>query len=587
MNMKILSNIYKKAVFAATVAFGILATSCTDYLTISPADVVVEENFWQTKDQVNGMLATSYLKLFSSDAVAKAIVWGEVRSDNMTFPPSYNTDIKNIVEANITDENGYCNWGIFYEAISNANLVLESAYKTLETDPDFTEGDLAVVEGEMYAMRALCHFYLVRTFRDIPLATHSAKNDAEIPEYIQVHPLEALDFIMEDLDKAEGMVMKSGAYSNPAQNLGRITRNAVLAMKADVNLWRAAFAKYYEGTEYKLVNKEGTVYVNPADALTYYNQCIQNCETLIKNMDNALWGDDDDKKGNKRDEFYSVYNLIPNRGEAKELTTNHNSTAYDAIFGAKNSSESIFELQVPSDETSKGTVKGVLNVYGTDNSPGLACVPQGFIEKTYEEDDLRAYSFTNLKKFNQQSNASNSSICITKYIAKSSPAGNYRKGSDWDANWILYRRTDVLLMMAEAMVTREGANEDDFKKAFDIVNAINTRSRMDTTDIKHPFKVNDYLTADKAMELVRAERLRELSYEGKRWYDLVRLALRDKKTDNIKFVADKLESGAVVKTKMSTIDGLFMPIHINELRYNKNLKQNPAYEKKNSSTEMN
>ena len=276
-----------------------------------------------------------------------------------------------------------------------------------------------------------------------------------------------------------------------------------------------------------------------------------------------------------------------NRGEAKELTTNHNSTAYDAIFGAKNSSESIFELQVPSDETSKGTVKGVLNVYGTDNSPGLACVPQGFIEKTYEEDDLRAYSFTNLKKFNQQSNASNSSICITKYIAKSSPAGNYRKGSDWDANWILYRRTDVLLMMAEAMVTREGATEDDCRKAFDIVNAINTRSRMDTTDIKHPFKVNDYLTADKAMELVRAERLRELSYEGKRWYDLVRLALRDKKTDNIKFVADKLESGAVVKTKMSTIDGLFMPIHINELRYNKNLKQNPAYEKKNSSTEMN
>ena len=585
--MKLLSNIYKKAVFAATVALGILATSCTDYLTIIPADVVVEENFWQTKDQVNGMLATSYLKLFSSDAVTKAIVWGEVRSDNMTFPPSYNTDIKNIVEANITDENGYSNWGIFYEAISNANLVLESAYKTLETDPDFTEGDLAVVEGEMYAMRALCHFYLVRTFRDIPLATHSAKNDAEIPEYVQVHPLEALDFIMSDLDKAEGMVMKSGAYSNPAQNLGRITRNAVLAMKADVNLWRAAFAKYYEGTEYKLVNKEGTVYVNPADAQTYYNQCIQNCETIIKNMDNALWGDDDDKKGNKRDEFYSVYNLIPNRGEAKELTANHNSTAYDAIFGAKNSSESIFELQVPSDDTSKGTVKGVLNVYGTDNSPGLACVPQGFIEKTYEEDDLRAYSFTNLKKFNQQSNASNSSICITKYVAKSSPAGNYRKSGDWDANWILYRRTDVLLMMAEAMVTREGASEDDCRKAFDIVNAINTRSRMDTTDIKRPFKVNDYLTADKAMELVRAERLRELSYEGKRWYDLVRLALRDKKTDNIKFVADKLESGAVVKTKMSTIDGLFMPIHINELRYNKNLKQNPAYEKKNSSTEMN
>ena len=225
--MKIVSKIYRKTVLAAALAFGVLTSSCTDYLTIIPADVVVEENFWQTKDQINGMLATSYLKLLSSDAVSKAIVWGEMRSDNMTYPPSYNTDIKNLVEANIIDENGYCRWGIFYEAINYANLVLESAHKALETDPDFTEGDLAVVKGEMFAMRALCHFYLVRTFRDIPLATHSAKNDAEIPEYHQVHPLKALNFIMEDLDSAEVMVMKSGAFSSPTQNLGRITQNAV------------------------------------------------------------------------------------------------------------------------------------------------------------------------------------------------------------------------------------------------------------------------------------------------------------------------------------------------------------------------
>jgi hypothetical protein len=143
-------------------------------------------------------------------------------------------------------------------------------------------------------------------------------------------------------------------------------------------------------------------------------------------------------------------------------------------------------------------------------------------------------------------------------------------------------------MMAEAMVSREGAGEDDFRKSFDIVKAINTRSRMDTTDIVNPLKVEKYLTRESALELVRKERLLELSYEGKRWYDLVRLALREKSTDKIKFVADKLESGAaVVKTKMATIDGLFLPIHIDELRYNKNLKQNPAYEKKNSSTEMN
>ena len=68
----------------------------------------------------------------------------------------------------------------------------------------------------------------------------------------------------------------------------------------------------------------------------------------------------------------------------------------------------------------------------------------------------------------------------------------------------------------------------------------------------------------------------------------MRKALCEKTTNDIKFVADKLDSNSgVVKSKMSTIDGLFMPIYIDELRYNKLLKQNPAYEDEDEKTEMN
>ena len=74
MNMKRIVKIYKKLVLVASVAIATLATSCTDYLTIIPPNVVPQENFWQTKDEVNGMLATSYIKLISTDAIQKAIV---------------------------------------------------------------------------------------------------------------------------------------------------------------------------------------------------------------------------------------------------------------------------------------------------------------------------------------------------------------------------------------------------------------------------------------------------------------------------------------------------------------------------------
>ena len=55
--MKFTSRIYRNALLPAMAMLGALTTSCTDYLTIIPSNMVVEEKFWQTQDQVNGMLA--------------------------------------------------------------------------------------------------------------------------------------------------------------------------------------------------------------------------------------------------------------------------------------------------------------------------------------------------------------------------------------------------------------------------------------------------------------------------------------------------------------------------------------------------
>ena len=132
------------------------------------------------------------------------------------------------------------------------------------------------------------------------------------------------------------------------------------------------------------------------------------------------------------------------------------------------------------------------------------------------------------------------------------------------------------------------ASTEDFEEAFNIVKAINTRSRMDTTAIKKPLNLSNYMSRETSLDLVLKERLLELSFEGKRWYDLVRKALREKTTNNIKFVADKLDSqSSVVKSKMSSIDALFFPIYYEEMRFNDKLVQNPAYDKEDSSIELN
>ena len=571
--MKKTFNIYKTVVVLAAVISTMLMTSCKDFLTIIPPDKIVHENFWQTKDEVNGMLATSYLKLLSGDAVSKAIVWGELRADNMLNRPNASKDIKYIVEANLLDENQYSKWGVFYEAINNANLVIEYADSVVERDPDFTEEELAIVKGEMYAMRALCHFYLVRTFRDIPLALQAAIEDSRLPEYRQVHPMVALDSIMVDLDRAEKLVNKSGDFPSHASNFGRITENAVLAMKADVNLWRAAFATYYEGD---------SLYTPTATVQYYYDECIENCRSVISKMD-AMFQKNNQGKPIKND---YPYHLIKNEGEVEVLETSKVSTAYNTIFGTMNSSESIFELQVEGDNVKNGFCNGIYRIYGYEGNNGEVIVPNSFLAN-YETDDLRRYSFTNTP-IETNTGDKQTDVVIAKYTASASPAKEYRKTNQFDANWIVYRKTDVMLMLAEALVAQPNPTAGDVKEAFDFVNVINKRSRIDTTSIKNPLSESNYVDPKACLDLVLKERALELSFEGKRWYDLVRKALREKSTNGIIFVADKLTSNSnVVKSKMSTINGLFFPIYIDELRYNKLLKQNEAYDKDKSTKEMN
>ena len=560
-------------------------TSCTDFLTIIPPDKIVHEQFWQTKEDVNGMLATSYLKLASTDAVSRAIVWGELRADNLTYEASKTKDdIKYIVEANITDENSYTNWGIFYEAINYANLVIEYAPLVIPRDPDFQQGDCDVVIGEMYAMRALCHFYLLRTFRDIPMAMVPAINDSELPDYKQVHPLDALDMIMNDLNIAEGLVRESGNYSSSSDNHGRITRNAVLAMKADVNLWRAAFTTYYK------TNGDANPLAN-ANVQKYYAECIANCNAILDNLD-AQYKDDNKHKPAGTENVNDKYHLIYNVDEFLTENKTYQSKSFDQIFIDENSRESIFELQIDqnlcsqsSGNADNNTFKGLQFMYGagvSDITPQVE-VPKSFLDKKYEKDDLRKYSFVNWPY--AEGAETPKKLKVAKYIANTSPAVSFRAKDKVDANWIVYRQTDVMLMKAEALVLKD---QPDLKEAFDIVNIINVRSRIDTTRTKIKNPLSEPTTVDVAHDLVLDERLRELSFEGKRWYDLVRKALRENTTENIKFVADKLISGAAsVKNKMVSIDNLFFPINVEELRFNKNLVQNPAYNTDDSTIGMN
>ena len=97
--------------------------------------------------------------------------------------------------------------------------------------------------------------------------------------------------------------------------------------------------------------------------------------------------------------------------------------------------------------------------------------------------------------------------------------------------------------------------------------------------LKDTLNVNSYASKDKIVELVYSERQRELMFEGKRYYDLVRRAMREGKTDYLRGKAKQRdsESASVIDSKLTRMEAIFWPYNLDELKVNKNLVQNPAF----------
>ncbi|MBO5083981.1 MAG: RagB/SusD family nutrient uptake outer membrane protein [Bacteroidaceae bacterium] len=537
--------------------------------TVVPPDVIVIENYWKTKADVENVVSNAYRLMTDFEFSSRLLAWSELRGDNVIKGDYAPTDIRSILDVNLLPTNSYTSWGDFYEVINNCNIVLKYAPSVLALDSEYTEEEWNVHRGEMLTIRALCHFYLVRTFRDIPLLTEVMSNDSQNLYPSQVSPIVALDQILTDLYEAEILVMKSGGYPTNTENKGRVTSDAVRAIIADVLLWKAAF------TQYESVGSDGL-------CDQYYTECIAYCDLIIDGFNQR--GNFDFSNDGK--DYPMVYSF-------NDEPQSEGNKAYDAVFGTQNSEESILELQYSNNYYNSFIPYFYGREEGNDAiivaSDYLSQMSSSITEGLYCSTDIRRASFINVMY------ESDKNLPITKYTARthngvfsklhSQLTPVYREIEVIDgrpainSNWIMYRITDILLMKAEALAYRADATSMDLENAFEIVSAVYYRSnRIDEVAAEN--RLSFPQNAEDMRALVLVERQRELAFEGKRWYDLVRKALCDGETAPMLdlLVEHKYESNhKAIRTKLSNISSLFFPICEREININPNLKQNEAY----------
>lgn len=137
-------------------------------------------------------------------------------------------------------------------------------------------------------------------------------------------------------------------------------------------------------------------------------------------------------------------------------------------------------------------------------------------------------------------------------------------------HWIMYRYADVLLMLAEAYA-HTGRGED----ALDFIQEIRDRAHA----LPATFRTVNPTDTNALIDYILDERAREFAFEGKRWFDLLRNAKRDR--------IDILQKAALVSvpaisqesalSKLRDPNSLYLPIYFQEIQNNPSLVQNPFY----------
>lgn len=499
----------------------VVLSSCNDWLDVLPDNEQVTDDYWKTKEDVEAVISSGYY--FMREAVPEMIKWGELRGGTIY---SNNTSDMPLQNFNLTATSPNCDYSDIYKVINMANSVLHYAPDVRLNDDTYYESVMNSHLAEAYFMRAFSYFLLVRNYRDVPMVLNAYVNDDAPYNIAKSSEAEILAQIKNDIKAALATGSAKEKYEEEWQTKGRATKWALYALMADVCLWNDDF-----------------------------DECIEYCNRIL------------DATASFRPAFISS-------------TTDW----FDKIFYEGNSNESIFELNW--DKVTYGETNNFGSFFTVDISSKLKYTDEAMAKLKAETDEVKAYTKTQEGRLGR--------TLLSSYVHNNANIKDYAtatqyyvwkyKGTDVadkenvrtseDANFIVYRVADIMLMKAEALV-RKGRGSWD--TAIGIVNQIRTRASLPPLVIET--SETDELTL---LEDILYEREMEFTAEGKRWYDLLRFG----KSENFKykeqFINMVVEGNQTtnpewIRSVLKNNDALYLPIPHSEIIANPLLVQNPYY----------
>jgi hypothetical protein len=574
----------------------VYGSSCsTDFLDVTPQDRMPEATVWSDPGLAEAFVNEMYRGLNHG---IRELMAGSL-TDESHFIHNYGSE--QVVQSNLTsadlgsfsrEDFDEFRWNVLYARIRQTNLFFENIDRV--PFEDLNTKDRLI--GEVHFLRAYFYHNLVRLYGGVPLVKKTYKLEDEF--LIERSSLdESIKYIVEEADLAASILPLD--YSTSADDIGRATKGASLALKSRILLYAAS-----------------ELYNNPSWAGGYANP------ELISSTGNrtAKWQAAKDAAKAVIDlQIYSLQN-----------TTGNPVRDYTDLFLIKNSTEAIFSRFFIK---SRGWEDGAL--------PGLANGPNGYhnwggntpiqelvddyemidgskfswsnpahAAAPYEQRDPRFYASilfdqapwrprpNDTKKMDPDGkiiirsvedtpgvwtpgldtrdgpvedwNGGYSGYYLRKFVDPNVVHEYAAAGANQEAPWHFFRYGEILLNYAEACI---GLGEED--EAKDKLNMLRERAGMpDITE-----------TGQALIDKYRNERRVELVFEQHRYFDVRRwmiapqvlnrnangIVIEDPLSGPVTYKLNKIQDRAW-NNKM-----YLLPILLDEINRNKNLKQNPLY----------
>ncbi|MCJ8209004.1 RagB/SusD family nutrient uptake outer membrane protein [Mucilaginibacter sp. RS28] len=426
----------------------LLTAAACKKIDSGPITSYSSDNYWQTPAQASAALNGAY-KALQSTLNTEFIYYGEARSDNLVLALQNNNASISVINNTLNVNSNFTDWGGFYQVIKQANLIISNVQLMKANGLYTSTTEYNRVLGQAYGLRALCYFWLVRIWGNVPLITQPITGDIISFQTPRTDTVKVYNQISTDLILAGNLLPSS--YTDVMQNRAMLTKGAIDAIQTDYYMHRNNMDSALI-TSARFVNSSGAIVNSNYRLTTLYDPSIN---------------------------YFASPALIDN-------------SEYAQMFQTGYSAESIFEIAFSYNE---GATSGIYGIYGSAGNAQFNA--SNNILAKFDPNDIRTVA--DLKSLNQ--------------VFKFFPKGTFNTVTGNDKNVILYRLADILLLRAEALNAK-----GQVANAFTLVNQVRARAGVPAIAASQ----YNAFSRVQAEDFILDERARELCFEGKRWFDLVR-----------------------------------------------------------------